>query len=110
MLPRMRCLGCTPDAWLAPFRASRALTGAPHALASALRQLRRQAAGMVAACCALAMLAALPAALGQATPVTIAVSRAANTVGSITSPQYIGVNHGARRANRRHMRIQGLNA
>ena len=107
----MRRLGCTPDAWLAPFRASRALAGAPHALASALRQLRRQAAGMVAACCALAVLAALPAALGQATPVAIAVSTATNPAGSATSPQYIGVNHGARRATcRRHMRIQGLNA
>jgi hypothetical protein len=49
---------------------------------------------MLTLCAALA-LAALPAALGQPTPVTVTVSATPNPIGSATSPKFIGVNHGA---------------
>jgi hypothetical protein len=60
----------------------------------ARRQLRRCAGGLLALFAVIA-LAALPSALAQPTPMVVTVSTTPNPIGSTTSPQYIGVNHGA---------------
>ena len=70
------------------------------------RQLRRCAAGLLALCAVIA-LAALPSALAQPTPVVVTVSTTPNPIGSTVSPQYIGVNHGARVRARRQKVDEG---